>query len=83
MADEVKAEEAKASEATAQAETQAPAAELTVQDLQALKNIIDVSTQRGAFKGSELMSVGQVYNKLEAFLGAVAQNQAPTAPQGE
>jgi hypothetical protein len=83
MADEVKAEEAKASEAPAQAETQAPAAELTVQDLQALKNIIDVSTQRGAFKGSELMSVGQVYNKLEAFLGAVAQNQAPTAPQGE
>lgn len=83
MADEVKAEEAKASEAPAQAETQAQAAELTVQDLQALKNIIDVSTQRGAFKGSELMSVGQVYNKLEAFLGAVAQNQAPTAPQGE
>lgn len=82
MSEEVKAEEAKASDAPAQAEAPA-AAELTVQDLQALKNIIDVSTQRGAFKGSELMSVGQVYNKLEAFLGAVAQNQAPTAPQGE
>ena len=82
MSEEVKAEEAKASDAPAQAEAPA-AAELTVQDLQALKNIIDVSTQRGAFKGSELLSVGQVYNKLEAFLGAVAQNQAPTAPQGE
>jgi hypothetical protein len=82
MSEEVKAEEAKASDAPAQAEAPA-AAELTVQDLQALKNIIDVSTQRGAFKGSELMSVGQVYNKLEAFLGAVAQNQAPAAPQGE
>lgn len=82
MSEEVKAEEAKASDAPAQAEAPA-AAELTVQDLQALKNIIDVSTQRGAFKGSELMSVGQVYNKLEAFLGAVAQQQAPTAPQGE
>jgi hypothetical protein len=88
MSEEVKAEDAKASEAPAQAnapaQADAPAAaELTVQDLQALKNIIDVSTQRGAFKGNELMSVGQVYNKLEAFLGAVAQNQAPTAPQGE
>ena len=79
-------DEAKAVDTTteAPAEAQAPAeqqgAELTVQDLQALKNIIDVSTQRGAFKGNELMSVGQVYNKLEAFLGAVAQQQAP---QGE
>lgn len=77
MAEEVK-------ETTTEAPTEAPAAqesaaELTVQDLQALKNIIDVSTQRGAFKGNELMSVGQVYNKLEAFLGAVAQQQ----PQGE
>ena len=81
MADEAKAVDTKTE---APAEAQAPAeqqgAELTVQDLQALKNIIDVSTQRGAFKGSELMSVGQVYNKLEAFLGAVAQQQQP---QGE
>jgi hypothetical protein len=45
-----------------------------------LKQIIDVSTQRGAFKGNELMSVGQVYNKLEVFLNSV---QAQAAPQGE
>ena len=77
------ADEAKATETPTEAPEQAPAeqqgAELTVQDLQALKNIIDVSTQRGAFKGNELMSVGQVYNKLEAFLNAV---QAQQAPQG-
>ncbi len=63
-------------------ETAAPATEqpqagpdLTVQDLQALKSIIDVASQRGAFKPNEMMTVGQTYNKLETFLGAVAQQQ--------
>ena len=81
MADDAKAPVEKTTapttEATAPAEQ--PAAELTVQDLQALKQIIDVSTQRGAFKGNELMSVGQVYNKLEVFLNSVQAQ----APQGE
>lgn len=52
-----------------------PSAELTVQDLNALKQIIDVASQRGAFKPSEMMVVGQTYNKLEAFLAAVAAQQ--------
>jgi hypothetical protein len=79
MADETTKDAAPAPEAAPAEEKQPQGAELTVQDLQALRNIIDVSTQRGAFKGNELMSVGQVYNKLEAFLSAVAQQQ----PQGE
>jgi hypothetical protein len=57
-----------------QAPTQ-PSAELTVQDLNALKQIIDVASQRGTFKPSEMMVVGQTYNKLEAFLAAVASQQ--------
>jgi len=76
-------------EANTQAETSpvdeaqtSPGAELTVQDLQAIKTIIDVSSQRGAFKPNEMMTVGQVYNKLEAFLNAVAEQQKD-APQGE
>ena len=61
-----------ATEATAEkAESQGP--DLTVQDLQALKTIIDVASQRGAFKPNEMMTVGQTYNKLETFLAAVAQ----------
>tara|TARA_B110000285_G_scaffold225730_1_gene284383 strand:+ start:1336 stop:1599 length:264 start_codon:yes stop_codon:yes gene_type:complete len=82
MADDAKAkvEETTAKTTEAPAPAEKPAAELTVQDLQALKQIIDVSTQRGAFKGNELMSVGQVYNKLEVFLNSV---QAQAAPQGE
>lgn len=53
----------------------APAAELTVNDLNAIKQIIDVATSRGAFKANELAVVGTTYNKLEAFLAAVAQAQ--------
>jgi hypothetical protein len=49
--------------------------DLTVQDLQALKSIIDVASQRGAFKPNEMMTVGQTYTKLEQFLNAVAQQQ--------
>lgn len=54
-------------------------AELTVQDLQAIKAIIDVASQRGAFKPNEMMTVGQVYTKLEVFLGSVAQQQGSQA----
>ena len=64
--------ESPAAEATGQ---QAP--DLTVTDLQALKSIIDVASQRGAFKPNEMMTVGQTYNKLDAFLGAVTANQPP------
>lgn len=59
------------SETTAQKqEQQGP--DLTVQDLQALKNIIDVASSRGTFKPSEMTVVGTVYTKLETFLHAVA-----------
>ena len=62
-----------------QAEAQAPATpDLTVNDLQALKTIIDVASQRGTFKANELASVGQVYNRLEAFLNHIA----PQAKEG-
>lgn len=60
------------------AEQSAPAAtgpELTVNDLNLLKGIIDVATQRGAFKPNEMVTIGTVYNKLEIFLNAVAKQQ--------
>jgi len=59
---------------------QESAAELTVQDLSAIKQIIDVASQRGAFKPNEMMTVGQTYTKLETFLAAVSQQQGA---QGE
>lgn len=56
-------------------ETAQQGPDLTVQDLQALKSIIDVASQRGAFKPNEMMTVGQTYTKLEQFLAAVVQQQ--------
>ena len=72
-------------EATPEAVAQQPAAELTVQDLTAIKQIIDVASSRGAFKANEMAVVGTTYNKLESFLGAVQAQQEPKKeePKGE
>lgn len=58
-------------------------AELTVQDLASIKQIIEVASQRGSFKPNEMMTVGQVYTKLEAFLGAVQKQQQEAAAPAE
>jgi uncharacterized protein YigE (DUF2233 family) len=79
MSDDTKTAQAPAETTAAPAQAQGP--DLTVQDLTALKNIIDVASQRGAFKPSEMVTVGQTYTKLEQFLAAVAQQQAQ-GPQG-
>jgi hypothetical protein len=51
--------------------------QITIADLDTLKNIIDLATSRGAFRGAELSQVGAIYDKLSAFLTAVvAQAQA-------
>ena len=58
--------------------------DLTVNDLNAMKVIIDIASSRGAFKPNEMVAVGQTYTKLTAFLDAVAaqsQQAAPAAPQ--
>lgn len=55
-----------------QAQT-APAAELNISDLNAMKQIIDIASARGAFKPNEMLVVGQTYSKLTTFLDAVAK----------
>ncbi len=62
---------------TAEQQTQQPVA-LTLQDLVLVAQIIQLTSQRGAFKAEELESVGGLYNKLIAFLqstGALAPAQ--------
>lgn len=49
------------------------AQELTINDLQAMKVIIDIASSRGAFKPNEMVAVGQTYTKLESFLAVVAK----------
>jgi len=59
--------------------------DLTLNDLAAIKSIIDVASQRGAFKPAEMVAVGTVYAKLDKFLelaskqAQAAQGQAPNA----
>jgi hypothetical protein len=46
----------------------AQAPSLTLQDLILVAQIIQLTSQRGAFKAEELADVGGLYNKLIAFL---------------
>lgn len=66
-------------------ETQATApeaaAELNINDLNAMKVIIDIASSRGAFKPNEMAVVGTTYNKLTTFLDQVAK-QAEAAKTG-
>ncbi len=57
------------------AQEQAPAADLNISDLIALKSVVEVASQRGAFKANELEGVGRVYNKLSTFLDSVAKKE--------
>lgn len=49
----------------------AESAQLTINDLVAMKSIIDIASQRGTFKPNEMMVVGQTYTKLMTFLESV------------
>ena len=51
--------------------------QITIADLDTIKNIINLACTRGAFQAGEISEVGAVYDKLNAFLEAVvAQAQA-------
>jgi len=53
-----------------------PSLNVTLADLDLIRQIIDLAASRGAFKGPELSDIGRVYNKLSAFLDmATAQVQ--------
>ena len=57
---------------------------VTIADLDLIKQIIDLASSRGAFQGPELSQIGEVYNKLTAFLNlAAAQAQQDEQAQGE
>ena len=45
--------------------------QITVSDLDTIKNIIDLACTRGAFRGAEVSQVGAVFDKLTVFLDAV------------
>lgn len=70
-----------------QAETSAPdqpaTPSLNLQDMITVAQIIQLSSQRGAFRAEELENVGALYNKLIAFLQSVGALRAADAPTEE
>ena len=51
--------------------------QITVADLNGLREVIDLACTRGAFRANEMQQVGELYTKLSNFLEAVvAQAQA-------
>lgn len=57
----------------AQTEQSSEDTQLTLADLTAMKTIIDIASQRGAFRPNEMVVVGQTYNKLVTFLQQAKQ----------
>lgn len=71
------------SETFSDAEAESPAVQtLTLVELDQIAQVIDLASQRGAFRGGELQAVGALFNKLTEFLGNVkAQQDAAMAEQ--
>ena len=51
------------------------APDLNISDLIALRSIVEVASQRGAFKATELEAVGKTFNKLNTFLESVTKKE--------
>ena len=64
-------------------ETQTQEPGIGIADLVAVVKIIDVASERGAFKGPELSSVGGVRDKLTAFIDANTPKQDENTPAEE
>jgi hypothetical protein len=58
-----------------EASAEAAAPNLTVNDLAAVANVIDLAVQRGAFKAAEAKQVGEVFEKVASFVQHVADQQ--------
>jgi hypothetical protein len=57
--------------------------QITIADLDMIKNIIDLASTRGAFRAAEMKQVGEVYDKLTAFLAAVIAQAQAQEPQDQ
>lgn len=65
---------------------QPSAPSLTLQDLILVAQIIQLTTQRGAFRAEELQNVGTLYNKLIAFLesaGAITRQSTDNIQENQ
>ena len=61
---------------------------ISFQDLATVINIIDVASKRGCFEGKDLSAVGQVRDRIQAFLVAnaeqtqeISEDSTPSDPE--
>ena len=53
---------------------------LNINDLATMANVIEICTQRGAFRAHELKPIGELFDKISTFVKA-AQEQAKAAEE--
>ena len=55
---------------------------LHVDDINLIRQVIEIASTRGAFQAGELKSVGEVYEKVTTFLNEVQENQEQSKKEG-
>lgn len=58
-------------------------AQISIADIMTLKQIVEVASQRGAFKAEELSTIGEVYDRVNHWLASVTPNEETADSQGE
>jgi hypothetical protein len=61
---------------------QAPDSVISLNDLQNVLVVIDLASNRGAFRGPELQPIGQLYDKINRFLQSVIPPKAENSDGG-
>lgn len=56
---------------------------INITDLQNILVVIDLASNRGAFRGNELEPIGQLYNKIGKFVQAALPPQPEQPADGE
>lgn len=88
MIDDKNTEEV-AAEVPVETQVEAAPVALNIQDLANIRHLLDVASQRGAFKPNEFQTVGLIYGKLSTFVDAAiaasqnAQAQAEAPAEAE
>ena len=57
--------------------------QITIVDLARIRTMIETACERGAFRASEMSTVGEVYERLSAFLSSVTEQAQHQQNQGE
>ena len=56
---------------------------ITIGDLETVRGIIELAVSRGAFKASEVATVGAVFNKLTGFITETTRQAQQQAAAGQ